>query len=350
MMSAMTPAPAPPGALPVFNAAQVHAALPWAPLAAALADAFREAGRSGTQAPLRHAHSLGGPDSLLLMPAWNAQAIGVKVVTVMPRQAAAGSGAAAEGPRAVGSAATVQAAYLLLDRAGGVPLVLLDGEALTLRRTAAVSALAARQLARDDSRHLLLVGSGRLAPWMARAHIALRPGLTQVRVWGRREAERRRVADELRALWAGAPATQEIVVSAAAGLEAAVREADIVCCATTSTVPLVRGAWLRPGTHLDLVGGFRRHMREVDDTAVQRSRVFCDTYSGALAEAGDLVQPIESGAVAREHVLGELAQLLRGEMPGRTAADEITLFKSVGTALADLAAAQLALASLLARR
>ena len=118
------------------------------------------------------------------------------------------------------------------------------------------------------------------------------------------------------------------------------RSAQIVCCATTSTEPLVRGAWLAPGTHLDLVGGFRRDMREVDDAAVQRSRVIVDTYAGALAEAGDLTQPLERGAIAREHIVAELAELLRGERAGRRSDDEITLFKSVGTALEDLAAAQ----------
>jgi len=126
-------------------------------------------------------------------------------------------------------------------------------------------------------------------------------------------------------------------------LELAVREADIVSCATTATAPIVRGAWLRPGCHLDLVGGFRRSMREADDAAVGRSRVYVDTFAGALAEAADIVEPLERGVISRADVLGELAQLVTGEVPGRTSDAQITLFKSVGTAIEDLAAARLLL-------
>jgi len=295
----------------------VHAALPWDALAAALERAFVE----GAHVPLRHAHALDANDTLLLMPAWSADAIGVKVVTVMP-----------------GAAHTVQASYLLCDRTSGAALALLDGEALTLRRTAAASALAARHLARDDASTLLVVGSGRLAPWMARAHCALRPGIERVAVWARRAEARDAAAREL--------AAEGLPASAASDLEHAVRHADIVCCATTSTQPLVRGAWLAPGTHLDLAGGFRRDMREADDAAVARARIVVDTRVGALAEAGDLAQPLERGVIAARHIAGELAELLRGEVRGRTAPNDITLFKSVGTALEDLAAARLVVARL----
>ncbi len=296
----------------VYAAPQVHAALPWDTLAGALEAAFI----AGAAVPLRHAHGLSASDTLLLMPAWGGRAIVVKVVTVMPA-----------------AAATVQASVLVLDRASGEPLAVLDGEALTLRRTAATSALAARHLARPDASRLLVVGSGRLAPWMARAHAALRPGLARIEVWGRRAAAAEAVAAELAA--EGLPAV------AVAELEAAVHQADIVCCATTSTAPLVHGAWLAPGTHLDLVGGFRPEMREADDDAVAGARIVVDTYAGALAEAGDLTQPLARGRIARAQVGADLAELLRGERPGRSTAAEVTLFKSVGTALEDLAAAEL---------
>ena len=296
----------------VYSADEVHAALPWAPLAQALEAAFVGA----AEVPLRHAHALSDRDTLLLMPAWNARVVVLKLVTVIP---------AAE--------ATVQATVLVIDRASGEPLAVLDGEALTLRRTAATSALAAQRLARADARTLLVVGSGRLAGWMARAHVALRPGLQRVLVWGRRReaavALARTLADE------GLPA------EAASELEAATREACIVCCATTSTEPLVLGAWLAPGTHLDLVGGFTPRMREVDDAAVARARIVVDTYAGAMTEAGDLVQPLARGAIGRERIVSDLAELLRGQRAGRTDASEITLFKSVGMAIEDLAAAQM---------
>jgi ornithine cyclodeaminase len=154
-----------------------------------------------------------------------------------------------------------------------------------------------------------------------------------VAVWGRDSQRAQAVAHALR--------DEGIDAREAPDLAQAVAAAQVITCATTSGVPLVRGAWLAPGTHLDLVGGFRRDMREVDDAAVARARVVVDTYAGALAEAGDLVQPIEAGVVGRDHVLADLAQLLRCERAGRLADSDVTQFKSVGTALEDLAAARL---------
>ncbi|MDH4062648.1 MAG: ornithine cyclodeaminase family protein [Aquincola sp.] len=305
--------------LRVYSAAEVHDALPWAALVDALEAAF-VAGR--TEAPVRHVHRLSPDGTLLLMPAWSDRALGVKLVTVM-------QGAAAQG------ASTVAASYLLLDRDTGAPRALIDGEALTLRRTAATSALAARHLAPADAASLLVVGAGRLAPWMARAHVALRPALRRVRIWARRHDAAAACAAQLRA--------EAIDATAVEDLEAAVRAGGIVCCATTSAAPIVRGEWLAPGTHLDLVGGFRRDMREADDAAVRRAHVVVDTYAGALAEAGDLTQPLAAGLITRDHVAAELAELLRGERGARPRSDAVTLFKSVGTALEDLAAAQLAL-------
>lgn len=302
--------------LKIYRAEDVHAALPWQELVAALARAFA----AGATVPLRHAHQLGGADTLLLMPAWSPGALGVKLVTVMPENAARGI-------------ASVQATYLLLDRDSGEAIALLDGEALTLRRTGAASALAARYLARADSRTLLLVGSGRLAGWMARAHVAVRPAIDRVLVWGRDPGRRAALAQALRA--EGLPA------QAVSDLEAGVRSADIVTCATTATAPVVQGDWLAPGTHLDLVGGFRRDMREVDDRAVAAAALFVDTYEGALSEAGDLAQPLAAGLIMREQVEGDLAGLVAGTAKGRRNPAQITLFKSVGTALEDLAAAQM---------
>ena len=299
-----------------YAAEEVHAALDYARLAEVLAKAFA----AGAQVPVRHAHRLGGADSLLLMPAWSDAALGVKLVTVMPGNSARGVG-------------TVQAIYVLLERATGEPLALLDGEALTLRRTAAASALAARYLARAHAQNLLVVGAGRLAPYLACAHYALRPALRRVAIWARDPAKAQSAAQWLRDLGLPAHAADE--------LEPAVREAHIVSCATTATAPVVHGAWIEPGTHLDLVGGFTPAMREVDDAAAARSRIVVDTYAGALAEAGDLLAPLASGAIVRENVVAELAELVRGDKRGRTGDEEITLFKSVGTALEDLAAAML---------
>ena len=302
----------------VFGEAELLAALDPRGLVERLRDALRE----GAEAPLRHAHAVpapGGPGTLLLMPAWQAsRSLGVKVVTVFPGNAARGLSA-------------VQAAYLWLDASTGAPLALMDGAVLTRRRTGAASALAADHLARPDSATLAVVGTGSLAPHLIAAHAAVRP-IRDVRVWGRTPEKARALAASL-----DRPGLR---VNAVADLEAAVRGADIVSCATLAKTPLVRGAWLAPGMHIDLVGGFTPEMREADDDAVRRSRVFVDTEA-ALAEAGDVVQPIAAGLLRRDAV-ADLADLVRGRRPGRTAAGEITLYKSVGSALFDLAAAGLA--------
>ena len=303
--------------LPYIDAPSVHAALPWPRLVDALAEAFA----AGAEAPLRSSHAVTpAGDRLLVMPAWRSGAdLGVKVVTVFPGNAARG-------------VASVAAVYLLLNGATGHPRAVIDGEALTLRRTAAASALASRLLSREDSRTLLVVGTGALAPYMAEAHCAVR-AIERVLVWGRDASRAQAAVERLRAARVPAERADE--------LERAVRAADIVTCATTSREALVHGAWVRPGTHVDLVGGFTPDMRECDDALVERASVYVDTCAGALKEAGELVQALASGRITRSHVRAELAELIRGERPGRTDAAEVTLFKSVGTALEDLCAARL---------
>lgn len=296
----------------VYPAREVHQSLDWARLAAAIERAFLAA----PTVPIRHAHALAAQDGLLLMPAWDERFIITKLVTVIP-----------------GATPTVQATVHALDRASGAPLAMIDGEAVTLRRTAATSALVARRLAPRPER-LLVIGTGHLAPWMARAHLALNPAIQEVAVWGRSAERAAQTAALIRASseCAGRP------VAVAPDLAQACASSGLICAATTSETPLVQGAWLAHGTHLDLVGGFRRTMREADDAAVALAPVLVDTYAGALDEAGDLIQPLERGVITREHIRSELSEFLRGERPVRTRPEEITLFKSVGTAIEDLAA------------
>ena len=305
------------GQIPFVAAADVERALDWASLVARLREAFA----SGAEAPVRASHSVTpAGDRLLLMPAWRAEReIGVKIVTVFPRNPARGL-------------ASVSALYVLLDGATGQPLALLDGEALTLRRTGAASALASTYLSRVDSRVLLVIGTGRLAPCMAAAHCAVRD-IGRVLLWGR-SLERARLA-------AAALVAQGLPVEAVAELDAALAVADIVTSATTAREPVIRGAAVRPGTHVDLVGGFTPEMREADDALVSGAQLYVDTRAGALAEAGDLVQPIARGVIPASRVQAELADLVTGRHPGRARADETTVFKSVGTALEDLCAARL---------
>ena len=287
-----------------------------------LIERLRQAFAEGASVPLRHAHKVSGHENarLLLMPAWReGEALGVKIVTAFPGNAARG-------------AATVAATYLLLDGSTGHPQALIDGEALTLRRTAAASALASSYLSRPESKTLLVVGTGKLAPYMAAAHSAVRQ-FARILVWGRAPDKARALSDRL--------VTQGLNAMPVSDLRRALSETDIVTCATTAVLPIVHGADVRPGTHVDLVGGFTPTMREADDELIVKASVFVDTYVGALAEGGDVVEPIRSGVFARSSVKADLAELCRGEKLGRTSADQITLFKSVGTALEDLAAAAL---------
>jgi ornithine cyclodeaminase len=302
--------------LRMIAAADVHAALDYPSLVAALRAAFV----AGASAPVRTSHAVtAGGDRLLLMPAWDGDGLGVKIVTVFPRNRDRGL-------------ASVAALYVLMDGATGYPLALIDGEALTLRRTGAASALASTYLSRPDSRRLLVIGTGALAPYLAHAHCAVRP-ITDVMVWGRRREHAASVAAQL-----VAPGRAVSVIDhCAEGLALA----DIVTCATTAREAIVHGGDVRPGTHVDLVGAFTPEMRESDDALIARADVFVDTFAGALKEAGDLVQPLARGAIARAHVLAELADLAAGRHAGRRNADTVTVFKSVGTALEDLCAAQL---------
>ncbi len=302
----------------IFDAAAVAATLTPDALVPALERMFR----SGCTAPVRHHHTIPVPGAadatLLLMPAWQSGTyLGTKICTVFP-------GNVAEGLPAV------SASYLLMDGRTGAVLALIDGGELTARRTAATSALAARFLARQDSRTLLVLGTGRISAELARCHSAVRPGLERVLVWGRSVANAERLVGQLR--------TEGIPAERAEDLASATARADIVASATLATEPLVHGAVVQPGTHVDLVGAFTPTMRESDDALVGKASLFADTRDGALREGGDLVIPVARGIVSADSVV-DLAMLCRGAHPGRRDEDEITVFKSVGAALEDLAAA-----------
>lgn len=311
--------------IPYLDAAQLERLLDYPSLVDALAQGFA----ADWTVPVRHHYSIpikGEPDqTLLLMPAWDAgEAIGMKLATITPGNGARGLPA-------------VNAVYLLVDGPTGQPRALMDGACLTVRRTAAASALAARYLARKDAAVMLMVGAGALSRPFIEAHLSQHP-IKRVMLWARKEEQRTAKARELAAL--GLP------VEPVADLEAATRAADLITCATLSTTPLIKGAWLKPGTHLDLVGAFTPEMRESDDEAVKRASLFCDTRAGALKEGGDLVIPLKAGLITEASVKADLAELARGRHQGRASDQEITLFKSVGTAVEDFAAARLAMAKI----
>jgi ornithine cyclodeaminase len=305
----------------VLDEDQTRSALPWAQLIDAIEAMFR----SDCVAPVRHHHDMEVPGeesaTLLLMPAWlPGEYAGIKMVSVFPGNMRR-------------SLPAIFGSYLLSSAASGQMLAVIEGGELTARRTAATSALASRYLSRPDAEEMLVCGTGRLSLNLMQAHGTVRP-IQRYNIWGRNSEAAEKVAEEARALGLQAEAVINV--------EAAARTADIISCATLSSEPLVRGEWLKPGAHLDLVGAFKPNMRESDDAAVLRSAVYVDTRAGALSEGGDIVQPLKTGLLKENDIRGELAELISGTCDGRKDAQEITLFKSVGAALEDLAAAILA--------
>jgi ornithine cyclodeaminase/alanine dehydrogenase len=236
---------------------------------------------------------------------------------------------------------TLHASYVLSDPETGAPLAFMEAGFLTAIRTGAASAVAAKYLARPDSRRVACFGAGVQAEFQLRCLKAVLP-VESIAVVGRDPARAQAFAERMRSALG-------VSVEVARDRRAAVREADVVTCATTSSRPVFTGRDLRPGTHVDAVGAFRPATREVDTETVKRSRVVVDTYHGAWAEAGDLLIPIKAGAIARRHVRAELAEVVARKKPGRTRPDEITLFKSVGWAPEDAASARLAYDRAMAR-
>jgi ornithine cyclodeaminase len=299
----------------VLDAAAVEAALPWPVAVAALEAAFRTED-PGAVPPRSHLDVPGG--ELLLMPAHGAAGVGVKLVTLAPGNPERGL-------------PFIHGAYVLFAPGSLAPEAVLDGTELTTIRTAAVSALATERLARPDASRLVVFGAGAQARAHALALGAVRP-IASVRIVGREPGRAEALAAELRA----------------AGLDArtadpgAVADADIVCTCTTAAEPVFDGADLAPGSHVNAIGAYRPDLRELDDTALARAAlVAVETRASALAEAGDVVQAVTAGALA-ESALVELADVLAGGA-GRTAGEDITVFKSVGLALEDLAVARAAI-------
>ncbi|KRD72572.1 ornithine cyclodeaminase family protein [Ensifer sp. ENS10] len=307
----------------LLDARQTAAKLPFPELVAALQRGFAK----GCQTPARHHHTLrseGEPDgTLLLMPAWsNADDedhfLGVKLVTIMPGNMNRRLPA-------------VVSTYMLYDAITGEQLALMDGNTLTSRRTVATSALGAKYLSREDASSLVIIGAGRVGSLIADAYSAVRR-LRRIVIWDINPEQADRLASSLRDQGLPAKSTTDI--------KTAIESADIVSAATLATAPIIRGEWLKPGTHVDLIGAFTPEMREADDEVMRRSSIYVDT-AVALEEAGELIKPLAEGVIGKNAILGTLTDLCRKDEFARANADQITCFKSVGSGLADLTAAQL---------
>jgi len=309
------------------DANATRAALPLGPLIDALHSRFA----IGCEVPPRHVHEIVTPPgeagldpadrrmTSLIMPAWMpGQYYGVKIVNIAPGNSRRGLPG-------------LHAIYLLFDARTGAPLAQIDGDEITRRRTVAASALAGRYLAREDAKHLVVVGAGHVARLLPAAWKAVRP-IEQVTVWARRESQ----AQALAAQWR----SEGFSAHASTDLAGACAQADIVSCATLATEPVVHGAWLSPGSHLDLIGSFTPAMREADDACFENARLFVDTEE-ALKKSGDLLVPMRHGVLRADDVRGTLTTLCKGVAAGRKSPGERTVFKSVGNALEDLVAAVL---------
>jgi 1-pyrroline-2-carboxylate reductase [NAD(P)H] len=262
-------------------------------------------------------------NAFAVLPAWNQDVIGVKSFTYFPQNSDEGFD-------------SLYSKIMLFSREHGVPLALVDGTSVTFWRTAAVSALASRYLSRENSTDMVFFGTGNLSIYMISAHLSVRQ-LKKVAIVGRNKDKVASLISQLKSRHTGV----EFSVCEKNDIEAAVRQADIISCATGSPLPLVKGDWLKAGAHLDLIGNHNHDRRECDTQAILNSSVFVDSRTNVLNEAGELLIPISEGVFKKSDVKAELAQLCAKEVVGRQSDTEITLFKSVGTALSDLVAAHL---------
>jgi ornithine cyclodeaminase len=305
----------------VINQHQVELLLPMETAMEAVEGAFRAIAEGQALNPLRRVMFL--PDDLgvqVTMPAYlgDSGITGLKAITVFP-----------------GNEGTVyeshQGAVLLFGTEHGELQAVVDASAITAIRTAAASGVATRLLARQDARNLAILGSGTQAVSHLEAMLLARP-IGQVRVWSRTPAHARRFAEQ-------AAQKHGADIRPLPTAREAVRDADIVCTTSSAPVPILLGEWLQPGMHINAVGSSVPFTRELDTSAVVQSRLFVDRRESTLNEAGDFLMPLQEGAVDEDHIQAEIGEILLGQNPGRTSTQEITLFKSLGLAVQDLAAA-----------
>ncbi len=309
----------------IISAAQVNQILQPKILVAKLEQAFA----SDIQTPLRQHFDIDNPESdrettLLVMPSWQSGSdIGVKLVTVVPDSYKY-------------DLPSIQGVYTLMDAVKGGVKAMIDAPSLTAKRTAAASALASSFVSREDTKSMLMVGTGTLSPELIQAHCAVRP-IKKVKVWGRNPDKAKAVVAKLLSL----PAMADISFEVIADLDQAIAEVDLISCATMSQHPLIKGQLLKAGQHLDMVGAYRPDMREADDDCIRRCSIVVDNYKGALKETGDIKIPLDSGLLKTEDIKADLFELCKREVRFERNERDITMFKSVGHALEDLAAAQL---------
>ncbi|MFQ5993897.1 MAG: ornithine cyclodeaminase family protein [Acidiferrobacterales bacterium] len=305
-----------------IEADRVHALLDYPSVVKAFEQYHKEGIDTLDELLMEQPSPSGSPTHFFLRAAWkHQQALGVKLITVFPENETVATGLP-----------SVQAVYVLFNGHNGQPEACIDGTALTYRKTAADSALGTRFLARDDVQTMLMVGAGAMAPHLIQAHIAVRPSIARVFVWNRTASRARALVDSLH--------LKDIEIQATEDLPTIVQEADLISCATMASTPLIKGQWLKPGAHLDLVGGFTNAMREADDEAVRRATVFVDMRATTISHCGDISGPIEAGVITADDIRADFFDLCQGKYSGRKRPEEITLFKNGGGGHLDLMTAR----------
>lgn len=303
----------------ILSADDVHAALSYP----AMVDSLQAAYSGAFNMPPRQVFLLddepSNHDAFAVLPSWNEELIAVKSFTYFPDN---------PGPHY----ASLYSKIMLFDRKHGEPLALVDGTSVTFWRTAGISGLASRLLSREDSKTLLLLGTGNLAPYIIKAQLSVRP-IERVMIWGRTPGKSQVIAEQF------ASENDAVQFEAVEDLQAACGLADIIVSATGSHEPLVLGDWVTPGTHTDFIGNHHATKRECDTALIVKSKVYADSYVNCFKEAGEVLVPIDEGAITKDHVVGELTEMCTGAVKLRESDEEITLFKSIGMALSDLVGA-----------
>lgn len=303
----------------IISAEEVHAALSYPALVDTLQDAYAQPFNMPPRQVFLLDEQPDNHDAFAVLPSWNDELIAVKSFTYFP-----------DNPRP--DYASLYSKIMLFDRKHGEPLALVDGTSVTFWRTAGISGLASRLLSREDSKTLLLLGAGNLAPYIIKAQLSVRP-IERVMVWGRTPSKAQQIVDALSA------EVIDVSFETAHDLQVACGDADIIVSATGSHEPLVLGDWVTPGTHTDFIGNHHATKRECDTALVVNSKVYADSYVNCFKEAGEVLVPIDEGAVTKDHVVGELTEMCSGKAALRESDDEITLFKSIGMAMSDLVGA-----------
>lgn len=314
-----------------FDAEQVHAACDYPLLVEALRRYHLEDIDTVGDQMLSQPSPDGGDDILFLRSAWQrGQVLGTKVITGFWNN-----------PSSQGLPA-VHAIYCLFSGGDGRPLAVLDGTALTLRKTAANSALGASYLARNDVENMLMVGAGAMAPHLIMAHTAIRPSIRHVAVWNRTPDKAEAVIKDLESHQGhqGHQAMAGLTFEITTNLRTAVGRADLISSATRTEEPIIKGTWLQPGTHLDLVGAYKKDMREADDETMRIASIFVNSRESTLDDIGEIAIPIKNGVITEQDILADHFQLARGKHSGRASDDEITLFKNGGGGHLDLMTAR----------